>query len=1106
MPEAESRKMNTVFSSSLRYNSFSLMFRVSFLIAIMLLFILIGLFCIFNLQMFNQKIKAHITNVLNQTFSQQYHVKIGSSLVNFDSRGQLGVEIKDFKLISINHSIPCDIKNIRISFNPWYFLVGSVAITKVDVSGLVFKQKLQEKEPFFGFSRWRVDAFPDYIECIFKFFDKFSVFVAQDALARLSGLSFTIVDDQHRSSPFVIRIENLLIYDQKASSMLIESNILLNRKKVHLMLVANKQNSKIMSFKGTLSDVPLRQLTLEYNHNHGLDADSVITFSVQRANHKKKPSFSTIINVHEGTMYYYGISEKLRSARLELEYDNNRHAMNIRPSIILLSNLSLPFSGLLIDLERLDSKVKHKFNEGIGIDILLKGGQFKEKALDQDSLIFDVKVSGEYSPVEKELYMDNLDLSSPLGAIFGSLKIRYDQKNSPEISFGGHAESIKTAAIKQFWPFWVTPDVHNWVEQNLYGGTVSDASISIFIAQGRLNNKSFSELQFTPQELKISFDIEKTSLNIIKDIPPLKDTIAHFDLLGSVVNINIKKGTAYFLSGHNISLVGGSFVMPSIYEKPLMSEIRFSLSGDVDTMSELLSYKPFQRYQGRYGFKNISGHIEADIEARVYLADQSLLEKSTYKVNFQLHDVQLLQFPWLPLTQLKGSFNGDSRIIHLNATGKINKIDSEISIDEPIDNDYSKKRIILLTIRSRNNRKKNVFEDIKNYIGGSMKIEMQNIDEKRQKVNIDLIRATMFIPWFGWYKPFGRSAHLVFDLMNDSAIQLSNIRFESGGAIALGDISFDNKKMLVMKFSKLRFSSEDNFSLNLNQSKQGWDIILNGKALDVRSLVNQLRYKKNNDFQDYASVALHINIDKVIGFNDQFLNSFRGSLVMNKGIFLKAGFSSNMQNGKLVTANKEKDQKTLIINSNDAGILAKFFDCYRRMKGGSLDLRVDIESRKQINGQLEVSNFSLVDEKNLQFLVSVPVDQNGRSLNGAVKRDINISSGDFQKFFVNFNAGEGNVIIKNGILRGSLVGASFQGTLRDVSNKIDMTGTFMPIYGLNQLFSKVPLIGTILGNGQDHGLIGITFKLSGDSDLPKLSVNPLSLIAPGVFRKIFAYQ
>ena len=100
----------------------------------------------------------------------------------------------------------------------------------------------------------------------------------------------------------------------------------------------------------------------------------------------------------------------------------------------------------------------------------------------------------------------------------------------------------------------------------------------------------------------------------------------------------------------------------------------------------------------------------------------------------------------------------------------------------------------------------------------------------------------------------------------------------------------------------------------------------------------------------------------------------------------------------------------------------------------------------------------------------------------------------------------GALSLENGVVRGEQIGATFQGMLRDAAGNMDLTGTFMPAYGLNRLFAELPIIGSILGNGRDRGLLGITFKLEGPYEAPKMTVNPLSLIAPGVFRNIFEFQ
>jgi hypothetical protein len=102
---------------------------------------------------------------------------------------------------------------------------------------------------------------------------------------------------------------------------------------------------------------------------------------------------------------------------------------------------------------------------------------------------------------------------------------------------------------------------------------------------------------------------------------------------------------------------------------------------------------------------------------------------------------------------------------------------------------------------------------------------------------------------------------------------------------------------------------------------------------------------------------------------------------------------------------------------------------------------------------------------------------------------------------------EGWVItIDDAALRGPMIGATGNGTVNIPGGKIAISGSFIPAFGINNIAGAIPLIGTILGGGRDEGLVGITYKLFGPLDDPKLTMNPISAIAPGIFRKIFEYN
>ena len=194
------------------------------------------------------------------------------------------------------------------------------------------------------------------------------------------------------------------------------------------------------------------------------------------------------------------------------------------------------------------------------------------------------------------------------------------------------------------------------------------------------------------------------------------------------------------------------------------------------------------------------------------------------------------------------------------------------------------------------------------------------------------------------------------------------------------------------------------------------------------------------------------------------------------------------------------------MQSSDAGAILRFLDIYENMEGGTINLSLQGGATGPMNGQVDARDFWLVNEPRLSSLVSTTPPGGDRSLNEAVKRDIDTSRVKFERGFSQIEKGAGYLNLSQGVLRGSLIGMTFQGTLYDKRGNMDMTGTFMPAYGLNRIFGEIPLIGLILGNGRDRGLIGVTFKLEGDADAPNLRVNPLSVIAPGIFRSIFEFQ
>ncbi|VTZ27224.1 hypothetical protein MPC1_4970003 [Methylocella tundrae] len=188
----------------------------------------------------------------------------------------------------------------------------------------------------------------------------------------------------------------------------------------------------------------------------------------------------------------------------------------------------------------------------------------------------------------------------------------------------------------------------------------------------------------------------------------------------------------------------------------------------------------------------------------------------------------------------------------------------------------------------------------------------------------------------------------------------------------------------------------------------------------------------------------------------------------------------------------------LTILSDDAGSLLLFTDLYKHMERGRLSATMQIGGG--LSGVLTIDSFVLRDEPALRRLVAEgvpPPDATGRV------PKIDAGAMAFNRLQVRYDRAGTRLLLRDGVMNGDAIGLTVDGWLDFAHDGVDMKGTFVPAYAVNNLFSKIPVVGLILGGGSNEGLIGVNYRVEGKISAPTLSINPLSAIAPGIFRQIF---
>ncbi|HEY4738838.1 MAG TPA: hypothetical protein VIH63_15730, partial [Xanthobacteraceae bacterium] len=194
-------------------------------------------------------------------------------------------------------------------------------------------------------------------------------------------------------------------------------------------------------------------------------------------------------------------------------------------------------------------------------------------------------------------------------------------------------------------------------------------------------------------------------------------------------------------------------------------------------------------------------------------------------------------------------------------------------------------------------------------------------------------------------------------------------------------------------------------------------------------------------------------------------------------------------NGDLRLRARDNHQ-VIYFETDDAGSLFRFTDMYPRMFGGQMWVAMDPPTQEQAPqiGHLYISNFVVRGEPALDRVVS--------GAPGAAKGAV-----EFTELHSDFTRFAGRMAVRDGVVRGPLVGATIEGQLDYIKDDVHLRGTFVPFYGINNMFGKIPIVGLFLGGGSNEGLLGITYEAVGPPSAPRITVNPVSAIAPGLLRK-----
>lgn len=676
---------------------------------------------------------------------------------------------------------------------------------------------------------------------------------------------------------------------------------------------------------------------------------------------------------------------------------------------------------------------------------------------------------------------------------------------TPSLALAASLSPMPIATVKQLWIPFLAPGARRWVMTNIVAGRIASGEFEAAVPPGVLFTDT--PLPMPDDALKLNLRLEDVTFRTMGDLPPVSDASANVVLAGTTLGVDLDKATVETASGERINVDAGAFAIDDVFDPTSPGVVEVQLSGAAAALGEIADADPLRVLAQRDLSPNdLSGTASAAVSLRLPLnvRDDEIADAMDWKVTVvgkQLASRKAIDGRIVSDADVTIAVNRDN----FSVTGKatIDGVPADVSLSQPLGLEGEAvgpgQQLARMSLDKAARRRLGLSLD--EIVDGTVGTQISSLtDGAGQHFDLDLEAAKVTIPGLGWTKGVGVPATLSFDLVPvDDGYRAENIVFQGDGFGFTGTARLNHKDGLVSAdIENFTLRPGDAMSFRLTAMDGGYAIKAHGASLDVRGVIAEVAQESGGGGEP-TDLNVEADIGQATGFNGEILDGAKIAFVSSKGDPVRLSVAGNLR-GNPISVDLSDTQKDAHLRANapDAGDVLRFLNLYTRVGGGTL--AIDAERQGPggpFVGQMAITNFDILNEPAVKQAVS----------NVPTRQTIDPARLHFERMAARFRLTGEAISIDEALLRGQAVGATFNGRVDLIRSQVTINGTYLPVYAFNNVFSRVPLIGLVLGGGnREGGLIGVTFRIEGPIDAPRVYFNPLSAVAPGIFRKIFEFR
>jgi hypothetical protein len=717
-------------------------------------------------------------------------------------------------------------------------------------------------------------------------------------------------------------------------------------------------------------------------------------------------------------------------------------------------------------------------------------------------LIFNrIAIGLRFDTEKRRVLLTQADISNGEIGIAGTGSVDYSAEPRLQLGFAG--TPMSASALKRMWPILIVPEVREWVIDRVERGSLQRLEIGV---NSPVRNLSRRGPPIPDDGLSVNIAASGVTLRPVDELPPVRDADLKARVTGRTATVTIGQGMADTPAGRKLNIADFVFEVPDMAPKPSPARVKFRIEGPVPAMAEILASDRLSEFSGTLVDPNSSkGTVAALVTLGLPIKRELSKADTTYAITADLGGFaadRLVMNQKLEADKLKIVANnqgyqvkGDVRINGQAASldyRKPNEGDADIKLQATLD-DASRAKLGL---------------DLGPAVSGSVPIKLNGKigapdRDSRMGIEADLtsLKLDNILP--GWVKLPGKSSRAVFNVVQkQQSTRLEDIVIDGGGVSIKGSLEVDqNNELMNANFPTYSPSEGDKASLKAERGSDGVvKVTMRGDVFDGRGFLKSAISGKEADAKSKTKnydFDVDVKLGAIAGYNGEAVRSVDVKLSRRNGTIRSFALSGKLGRDTPLTGDLRRPapgREVIYLETNDAGAFFRFNDTYSKVIGGQLQLAMDPPTvdPSAKDGLINIRNFSVKGEASLDRVAA----------GGSTGLQNGVS---FSALRAEFTRQNGQWTVREGVVKGPMIGGTIEGSLDFPANQVRMSGTFVPMYGLNNMFGQIPVLGLFLGNGSNEGLFGVTYEVVGSPGQPVLRVNPISAMAPGVLRKIFEF-